>query len=176
MATHPAICCGLSMCDSMWACLYQSTSLTFAFLLVHFNLELVDFRLQVLSLSWCLDTQYPIMWDRHLHQQRIHTHWQDICAGKLTTHKAMLVHSLSMTPSHLQQVVHSSHTDFIRCKLAHVQQNSIPVIFTVYLREAPLELLVDAGTNVITVVQDRSQQVFGTQCWEGEKGKKIIKL
>lgn len=142
-----------------------STLGTLAFLPVNFNLKLINLRLQVLCFPGRLDTQYPVMWERHLHQQWIYTHWQDVSAGKLSAHKAVLVHSLSVPSSHFQQIVYSSHAYLIWRELAYIQQYSIPVVFTFDLGETSLQLFVDAGTDIVSMIQDRGQQVLGSQCW-----------
>lgn len=79
----------------------------------------------------------------------------------------MLINPLWVAPADLQQVVDCAHVQLIRRELADVQQHTVPVILTVHLREASLQLFVDTRANVVAMIEHWCKKIlWGQGCGE----------
>lgn len=110
------------------------------------------------------------MGEGDLHQQRVHAHGQDVGAREFPADEAVLVYPLGVPPCHLQEIVHGAHAQLVRHELADVQLDAVPVVLAVHLREAPLQLLVDARADVVAVEERGGKEVLGGEGWKVGEG------
>lgn len=89
------------------------------------------------------------------HQQGVDVQWEDVGPGELSGDEAVAVSLLRVLPHHLQQVVHSADGELAGEEVADIQEYLELVLVEADLRCASVQLLVDAGPDVVAVVQGR---------------------